>query len=257
VSLAYRDEGSGPPVVFASSLGSTHELWAPQAEALCDRMRVIRYDHLGHGGSPIEPLPDGIGSHGASVLGLLDELGVERACFVGLSMGGAVGQWLAVNAPGRIERLVLACTSSRFLQTADWPERARIVREQGVEAIADGIVARWFTPAFQERRPDVVAAARATLVATPPEGYARCCEALAGWSFLEQLPRVAAPTLVIAAAADTSTPPEHGALIAEAIPDAEMVVLPDAAHVACVEQAAAFTRLVAGHLLGGGTQDAA
>lgn len=257
MSLAYRDEGNGPAVVLASSLGTTHELWQPQAEALRDRLRVIRYDHLGHGGSPVEPLPDGIGSLGASVLELLDELELERASFVGLSMGGAVGQWLAVNAAERIDRLVLACTSSRFALTADWPERARIVREQGVEAIADGVVGRWFTPGFHERRPEVVAAARAMLVATPREGYARCCEALGGWSYLEELPRVAAPTLVIAGAADQSAPPEHGALIAEAIPGAELTVLPDAAHVACVEQPAAFTRIVAAHLLGGGPEAAA
>lgn len=252
MTITYCDEGGqGPPVVFASSLGTTHELWGPQADAFRGRLRMIRYDHLGHGGSPIGPLPDGIGSLGASVLEMLDELGLDRVSFVGLSMGGAVGQWLAANARERIDRLVLACTSARFATTADWPERARVVREQGVEALADTVVGRWFTPAFHERRPEVVAVARAMLVATPREGYARCCEALAGWDHVEQLRGVVAPTLVIAGAADQSSPPEHGALIADTIPGAHMTVLPDAAHVACIEQAAAFNRAVAAHLLDG------
>ena len=140
---------------------------------------------------------------------------------------------------------MLACTSARFGEPEAWLERAAIVREQGLEPIADGIVARWFTPAAPR---DLAARFRQMLVDTPRETYAACCEALARWDFHERLAEITAPTLVIAAAEDPATPLDQAELIARGMPSARLAVLPDAAHLANAEQPEAFSRLVADHL---------
>jgi 3-oxoadipate enol-lactonase len=182
---------------------------------------------------------------GEDLLALADDHGLERFSVCGLSLGGATAMWVAANAPERVERLVLACTSARFGEPEPWLERAATVRGQGLEPIADSVVARWFTLTMS---PEVVARFRCMLVATPAEDYARCCEALAEWDFGDRLPEIAAPTLVIAGADDPATPPEHAELLAERIPDAKLVVLSRAAHLANVEQPEAFSRAVNEHL---------
>jgi 3-oxoadipate enol-lactonase len=158
-----------------------------------------------------------------------------------------VGMALAAANPERVERLVLACTSAGFGTPDAWLERARIVREDGLDGIADELVGRWFTPRFRETQPATVARYRAMLVATPREGYAACCEALAPWDFHAELGRIAAPTLVIAAAEDQSTPPPHGEAIAAGTGGA-LLVLDDAAHLANVEQPEAFSDALLRHL---------
>jgi 3-oxoadipate enol-lactonase len=170
---------------------------------------------------------------------VLDAAGEEPFAFVGLSLGGAVGMRLALDAPGRVERLVLACTSARFGAPEQWLERAEVVRREGLGAIVDTILGRWFTPAFADR-----GRYRALFLATDPEGYARCCEALAGWDAREELGAIAVPTLVVSGAEDAAAPPEAGALVAERIPGARHVVLEDAAHLANVERPDAFNPLL-------------
>ena len=135
-----------PVVMFASSLGTTHEMWDAQAEAFTDEFRVLRYDHRGHGGSPAPPGPYTVDELAGDVLALLDELGIESVTFVGLSLGGAVGMTLALRAPERIERLALCCTSRQFGPPETWAERAATVRAEGVEAVADAALERWLTP---------------------------------------------------------------------------------------------------------------
>jgi 3-oxoadipate enol-lactonase len=233
-----------PAIVFANSLGSRLELWDAQAAALAGSWRVVRYDHRGHGGTPVVPGPFEVADLARDVLEIADGLGLERFSFVGLSMGGAVGQWLGANAPDRLDGLVLACTSARFGTPELWRERAATVRAEGMEAVADAVMARWFTPAAD---PELVAHYRAMLCATPAEGYAACCEALAAWDFRRDLPRIAVPTLAIAGDVDPSTPPGELDAIVAAVPDARLVTL-HAAHLANVEQPAAFTRAVVTHL---------
>jgi 3-oxoadipate enol-lactonase len=225
-----------PVLALPSSLGTTTELWDPNAGYWSDTFRLLRYNQRGR--TSVEQL-------GRDLLELLDEVGADRVSVCGLSLGGATAMWVAANAPERIDRLVLACTSARFSDPEPWLERAALVRERGLEPIADSIVARWFTPA---ERPEVAARFRKLLVETPREAYAACCEALAAWDFRDRLDMIQAPTLVIAAAEDPSTPPEHAELLAREIPDAKLVVLTDAAHLANVEQADAFSKLVTKHL---------
>lgn len=243
------DGPAGAPVlVLSNSLGTDLELWSPNVASWSGSFRVLRYDHRGHGGSDAPPGPYSVESLAGDVLALLDRAGVERTSFCGLSLGGAVGMWLAANAPERIDRLILACTSARFGDPTAWHERARVVRGEGIAAVADAHLARWFTPGYAEREPAVVGRFRDRLLATEPEGYAGCCDALAGWDFRERLREIRAATLVIAGADDPSTPPSHAALLAERIANAKFVVLPDAAHLANVGQPAAFSQSVLDHL---------
>jgi 3-oxoadipate enol-lactonase len=250
VTLHYKLEG--PPnaqtIVFSSSLGTTHELWDAQAEELATSFRVLRYDHRGHGRSGVPPGPYTMEQLTADVAELLDGLELESVTFCGLSLGGAVGMFLASRAPDRVERLVLCSTSARFGQPDFWLDRARTVREHGVAAISDVVLERWFTPRFRTAHSDVVARFRELLVSTPREGYAACCEALAEWDFREELSSIAAPTLVVVAEDDPSTPPDHGRLIADRIPGAQLVEIRDAAHLANVEQPESVLHAIAGHL---------
>lgn len=225
-----------PVLVLPSSLGTTAELWDANVGYWSDTFSLVRYDQRGR---------TSIGELGRDLLALLDEQGLERVSVCGLSLGGATAMWVAANAPDRIDRLVLACTSARFGEPEPWLVRAELVRKRGLEPIADSIVARWFTPS---ERPQVVARFRQMLVDTPRADYAACCEALAAWDFRDRLTEIGAPTLVIAGAADPAAPPEHAEVLATRIPDAKLVVLPNVAHLANVEQAEAFSTLVTQHL---------
>jgi 3-oxoadipate enol-lactonase len=240
--------GAASVVVLSNSLGSTLDMWRPQVPALTERFRVLRYDHRGHGGSSVPPGPYAIADLGRDVLELLDALALERASFCGLSMGGMVGMWLAVEAPERIGRLVLCCTSAHLPPPELWDERAATARGGGMGQLADGAMERWFTPAFREAHPEVVGPIREQVEGTPPEGYAASCEAIREWDFRERLDSIAPPTLVVAAENDPSTPPEHGRLLAERIPGARLELLPDAAHLANVEQPESFNRALLEHL---------
>ncbi len=241
--------GEATPLLLGGSLGTTLAMWAPQLEPLAQRRRVIRFDHRGHGGSPVPPGPYGIEDLGADVLALLDSLGIERACYCGLSIGGMVGMWLAANAPQRIDRLILICTSAHLPPRAGWADRAASVRSAGSpEVVADAVLERWFTADFAEHNPGVIARYRAMIAATPAEGYACCCEVIGALDLRRDLPRITAPTLVVAGAQDPATPPVHGREIAGLIPAAALRVVDDAAHLANVQQAAAVNRLIIDHL---------
>jgi 3-oxoadipate enol-lactonase len=225
-----------PVLALPSSLGTTAEMWEPNAGYLSRTFRLVCYTQRGR---------DSVEKLGRDFLQLLDDRGLDRVSLCGLSLGGATAMWVAANAPERIDRLVLACTSARFGEPGPWLERAAVVRDRGLEPIADGIVARWFTPAA---RPEVVARFRQMLVDTPRDDYAACCEALARWDFRDRLGDIRTPTLVLAGAEDPSTQLDHSELLARELPDAKLVVLSAAAHLANVEQAEAFSRLVIEHL---------
>jgi len=250
VELHHLLEGpeDAPVLVMANSLGTTLRMWEDQAPALRARLRLLRYDHRGHGGSPVPPGPYEIGDLGRDVLALLDRLGIERFSFCGLSVGGQVGMWLASEAPERVERLILCCTSARFAPPEPWDERAKTVRAEGVGAIADTVLERWFTPPFRESRPGTVAWAGGMLRGTPAEGYAGCCEAIRDADLRERLGAISAPTLVIAGADDPAAPIDQAELIRDSIPDARLAVIEGAAHIANVEQPGSVTRKILAHL---------
>jgi 3-oxoadipate enol-lactonase len=237
-----------PPLVLGSSLGTTHEMWAPQVAPLAEQFRLGRYDRRGHGRSPVVAGPASIDDLGRDLVGLLDELGLERVSFCGLSLGGLEGMWLGLEAPERIVRLVLCCTGASFPPRETWVERAATVRADGVGAIADAVLGRWFTGGFHDTRPDVVTRFREMLVATPPEGYAACCDALRDADLTPRLGAISAPTLVLTGAEDPSVPPDRGDALAAALPNAIHTVVEGAAHLANVEQPDAVTEALLRHL---------
>lgn len=252
IDLHYRVEGrpDAPVLVLSHALGLSLAMWDPQVPRLSKQLRVIRYDHRGHGGSPVPAGPYRIEDLGRDLLRLLDSLELDRVAFCGLSLGGMVGLWLAANAPERVDRLVVCCTAARMPRPDDYAARAKLVRAQGMAAIADGVIGRWFTPEFPVRRPDVVAWIKGLLLASPPEGYAATCQALAAMDMRDDLPRIAVPTLVIAAADDQSTPIEQSREIAQRIPGAELVLIDDASHLANVEQPEAVAEQILTQSLG-------
>jgi 3-oxoadipate enol-lactonase len=219
-------------VVLCGSLGATSSIFNAQMPALVGR-DVVRIEHPGHDGAPPADV--------RTVADLAARVTDDRFSFVGLSLGGAVGMQLALTAPERVDKLVLACTSARFGEPDGWRERAALVRDEGLEAIVDAVLARWFTT----RAPDGF---REMFLSTDRESYARCCDALARWDVREELGAIEAPTLVIAGEQDPSTPPEHGELIASRIPGARFEVIPNAAHLANVERADEFNTLLEEHL---------
>jgi len=248
VSLNYRIEGDeGAPVLMLScSLATSLELWDENVAALSTRYRILRYDHRGHGRSPVPDGPYTVEELAEDALGLLDELGLERVAFCGLSLGGAVGMALALRAPERIERLILCCTSANFAPPEKWIDRAQVARADGLAPLVEATLERWFTTAFRERSPEAIARLREQILATPAEGYAACCDALAVWDARGRLGAIAAETLVIAVADDPSTPPEELAAIAAEIERSELVLVPQAAHLVSVEQPVAFAAAVLG-----------
>jgi 3-oxoadipate enol-lactonase len=251
VKLHHALDGAldGPALLLGGSLGTTLEMWEPQLTALAPIAQLVRFDHRGHGRSPVPAGPYRIDDLGRDVLRLMDDLQLERASYCGLSIGGMVGQWLAINAPERLDRLILICTAA-FLAPADpWLERAATVRSAGTpEVIADAVVTRWFTAPFAETHPDTVARHRAMIAATDPGGYAACCEAIAAMDLRAGLPSVRAPALVLSGAQDPSIPPSHSRIIADAIPGSRYELLDPAAHLATVERADAVNELIAGFL---------
>lgn len=232
----------GPTLVLGPSLGTTTGLWEPALPRLAQRFRVVRYDHRGHGGSPVPPGPYRLDDLGGDVLALLDRLGVDRAHVAGISLGGMVAMWLAANAPDRVDRLLPMCTTTRFTPPSMWVARAAAVRADGLASIVDGVLARWLPPGAS---PELVAAARTLMAGVPDEGYAATCAALEVADLGPALERIAAPTLVVAGQLDPASPPADAERIAAGIAGARVAVVPGAAHLAVlshpVEVAAVMT----------------
>jgi 3-oxoadipate enol-lactonase len=241
--IHYEIEGpeDGPVLLLSNSLGTDLGMWSPQIPSLAARYRVLRYDSRGHGRSEAPEGPYTIDMLGQDAVAVLDAADVERALFCGLSKGGMVGQWLGVNAPDRVGRLVLANTAAFIGAPEVWNQRIETVRAQGMAAIVPGVIDRWFTKPFQERAPDSVARIRDMLLATDPEGYAACCAAVRDMDQRQTIGAIRVPTLVIAGRHDLATSPEQGRLIADTIPGARFLEL-DAAHLSNIEAEAAFTR---------------
>lgn len=247
--LCYRLDGreDGPVLVFSNSLGTTHAMWDGQLEPLAERFRILRYDSRGHGKSSVPDGPYTIEELGKDLLQLLDSLGIERFRFCGLSMGGMVGQWIAVNEPGRVQQLVLCNTGARIGTPEVWNERIAAAEKDGMAALVDGVIGRWFTKAFREAAPDDVRRIREQFLSTEVKGYAACSAAVRDMDGRDQLKNIKAPTLVIAGSDDPSTPPALHEEIAKAVPGARLVTL-KSAHLSNIEAKSAFDEALNGFL---------
>ncbi|GAA4870163.1 3-oxoadipate enol-lactonase [Actinomycetospora straminea] len=239
-----------PPLVLLCSLGSTVDMWAPQRRELADEFRLISVDHRGHGGSPVPDGPYSVEELARDVLETLDDLGVERASFAGVSLGGAIAQWIGLHAPERASSLAMLCTAARFPNADTFRQRAQTARADGVASIADAVVARWFTDDYAQAEPETVSRMRDMIAGTPAEGYASCCEAVAGWDVVDELGGIAAPTLVVSGVEDPATPPEHQQILADGIPGARLESVTDAAHLASFQRPDVVTPLLREHAKG-------
>lgn len=235
-----------PVVAFSNSIGTTIEMWDAQARALAGRCRVLRYDARGHARSPVVDQPITIETLADDLAGLLDALDIARAHVVGLSLGGMTAQAFAAARPDRVHGLVLMATSAYLPQ--GWAERAALVREQGMAAIVDAVMARWFTPVYQHA--PLAEALRERFLQIDPRGYAVCCGVIGAMDLRPSNAGIQAPTLIIAGADDPATPPAMSEDIRTRIPDAELVVLPRAAHILAIERADRVNRLLSGFLDG-------
>ncbi|NDK90834.1 3-oxoadipate enol-lactonase [Gordonia desulfuricans] len=240
----------GPVVVLSNSLGSDHRMWDEQIAELDKHFRVVRYDTRGHGASPVPAGPYSIDDLADDVIALLDRLGVAKAHIVGLSLGGMTAMRLAVRNPERVDRVVLFCTSPHMPPADAWKDRAGSVRSDGTASIAESVVSRWFSPGYlaDPANRTAVEHYQSMVAATPDEGYAGCCEAIAGMDQRAEIGAITAPTLAVAGADDPATPPATLASIVESIAGARLLVVDDAAHLAPAEQPATITPAIIEHL---------
>src|SRR5690242_1887091 len=213
-----------PVLMLSNSLGTDLHMWDDQAPEFAKHFRLVRYDRRGHGKSGVPKGPYSMERFGRDVLSVLDALKIKKINWCGLSMGGMVGQWLGANAPDRIEKLILANTSCHFPNKDAWNTRIKTIREKGIEAIADAIMAIWFTADFRAREPETVARLRQTLVDTPLEGYVASCETVRDMDLRDHLRRINAPTLIIAGKHDQSTTVEAAEYLRAHIPGSKMTV---------------------------------
>jgi 3-oxoadipate enol-lactonase len=256
VAVSYTVDGAAdaPVVVLSNSLGAARGMWDPQVPALAERYRVVTYDTRGHGESPAPRGPYALDDLVDDLVALLDEVGAERAHVAGLSLGGMTAMRLALREPQRVDRLALLCTSAKPDATP-FLERAAAVRTGGTAPLAPTVASRWVTPAYAAEHPDLVARLEAMIAGSDDEGYAACCEVVAGVDLLGDLPRISAPTLVVSGREDPALPPEHQELIAEAIPGAELLTVSPAAHLANLEATLEVTGALLGHFdTAGGTR---
>lgn len=237
-----------PAVVFVNSLGATHRMWDAQLAAFEQRFRVVRFDTRGHGDSPVPQGPYTIDDLADDVIGLLDRLGIERAHIVGLSLGGATAQRLAIRNPDRVGNVAVLCTAAQFPPASAWTDRAATVRADGTGAVAQAVVQRWFTAEYLEQNPESRKYHEDMVAATPAEGYAACCEVLAEMDLRSDLSSIGAPVLAIAGADDPATPPARLQEIADAVPNSRLLVVDHSAHLANHEQPQIITPALIEHL---------
>lgn len=248
--IHWRCDGraDAPALVLVGSLGSDHTMWSPVLDGLARHFRVLRLDTRGHGASDAPAGDYTLADLAGDVLAVAQAAGTTRFHYAGVSLGGMIGMWLAATHPQCVDRLVLSNTAAEA-DPARFAERIAAVRSGGMAAIADGVLERWFTPAFAARGGPHVEAVRRVLLGIDPEGYAGCCAAIRDMALAPLLGRIGAPTLVIAGSQDPSTPPALGRAIAAAIPRARYLELPGA-HFTHSEQPERWVEAVTGFLSG-------
>lgn len=251
IDIHYEISGQGPWVTLSHSLAAHGGMWAPQVQALSAHFTVLNVDTRGHGQTDAPPGPYSLEQMADDVTGLLAHLGVARTHWLGLSMGGMIGQVLALRHPAVLNRVVLADTTGQGAPNAVqmWSDRAQAARASGMAALAEPTLSRWFTAPFRQREPALMAQIGAMIASTPVEGYAGCCAAIAGVDTLAQLHTLRHPALVLVGDQDQGTPPAMAQRIVEHWPGATLKVLADAAHLPNLEQAEAFNREVLDFLL--------
>ncbi len=250
IEVNYEVEGAGPWVVLSHSLGCNLRMWDPQVRALSGQWQVLRYDTRGHGGSAAPAGHYTLGLLAADLQALLSHLDIVRPHFVGLSMGGMIGMTAEVAHPGLFASLTLCDTTSRIPAEAApvWAERMRIARAQGMDALVEPTLKRWFTEPFLARQDPAVATVAEMIRTTPVDGYVGCCGAIAGIDLTGRLGEIACPVQIIVGQQDVGTPVAMSQAIHDAIPGSSLAVLAQASHISNLEQAGAFDAALTGFL---------
>jgi len=248
IQINYELSGKAGAVVvmLSHSLSSSLVMWEPQMRALEPHYQVLRYDTRGHGSTDAPTGPYTFEQLGEDAIGLVDALNIDVVHWVGLSLGGMVGQYLALNQPFRLRSLVLCDTTAIIPKEGQAVRRERIetARTKGMQALLHPTLERWFTPPFLKQNSQEVTLIRNQFLATPVAGYIGCSEAIKGLNYLHRLCEIKIPTLIIVGEDDPGTPVAASKAMHECIPGSKLVVLPVAAHLANVEQADAFNRTV-------------
>jgi 3-oxoadipate enol-lactonase len=246
IELRYDVRGEGPWLVMSHSLACDISMWDEQLDAFTGRFRLLRYDTRGHGRSEAPPGPYTLDMLADDLKALLDHLGIPRTHFVGLSMGGMIGQTFGLKYPGVLQSMVLCDTTSAYPAStaAVWDERIRTARTQGMPALTESTLGRWFTEAFRTARPEVIERFRKLISSTPVEGYVGCSQALVRINVTASLSRLRIPSLVIVGEHDPGTPVSMARAIQENLPQSVLRIIRNAAHISNVEQPEEFNRLV-------------
>lgn len=246
ITISYEIEGpaNAPVVTFSHSLSSNLELWELQLPELRDSYRVLRLDTRGHGNSSAPRESYTMQMLCEDVVGLLDHLKIDKTHFVGISMGGMIGQVLAVTHPGRVDKLVLCDTTSQVPPEAgpDWEDRIRKAEAEGMTALAQQTLERWLSEEYRRTHPQMTERIRKMIVRTPVPGYVGCCRAISRFDVATELPKVTAPTLIVVGEKDQSTPVATAEEIKRRIDSAQLVVMPNALHLTNIETADLFNR---------------
>jgi len=244
IQINYELSGKkgAPVVVLSHSLACSLVMWNPQMDDLSPHFRGLRYDMRGHGDSDVPPGPYTLELLAEDVIGLLDALDIDRVHFVGLSVGGMIGQSLALNHAKRLGSLALCDTALTIPQEAQpiWQERIERTRAKGMESQVNETMERWFTPAFLKQNPPMVGLIRKQILATPVAGYLGCAEAIRKLNYLNRLPEIKLPTLIMVGEDDPGTPVSASQAIHERIPNSKLVILPSCRHLSNVEQPEGF-----------------
>lgn len=252
LSIHYTLDGpaSGHVVTMSHSLAANLSMWDSQMAALMSRYRVLRYDTRGHGGTDVPDGPYSLEQLAEDVRSLLGALGIAETHFVGLSMGGMIGQTLALKHPGMLKSLVLCDTTSRIPAEAKptWDERIRVAETQGMEPLVEVTIERWLTEPFRAQRREGVERVRGMIRSTNPRGYVGCCHAIAALDLTDRLNAIRLPTLIIVGEEDPATPVAAARTIHDHIKGSELVVLKSAAHLSNMEQSEEFNRLLTAFL---------
>ena len=254
IKMNYEISGKegAPVVVLSHSLGSSLIMWGPQMESLRTHFQVLRYDTRGHGGTESPAGSYTLEMLGEDAVALLDALKMKRVHFVGLSLGGMIGQYLGLNHAARLRSLVLCSTAAALPPDAQplWDERIETARTKGLQALVDATLERWFTSAYLRKNAPMLGIIRRQFLATAPEGFIGCCEAIRRLSYLDRLPEIKIPAAILVGEDDPGTPVSASQAIQGKITGSKLVVLPAAKHLANIEKAEVFNSALLGFLKG-------
>ena len=245
IDVHYTLDGpaNAPVVTLSHSLATDGSMWEPQLAALRARYRVLNYDTRGHGRTDAPDAAYTLAQLARDAGALLDALGISKTHWCGLSMGGMIGQTLALERPALFASLSLCDTSSRIPAEAKplWADRIKIAHDEGMEPLVEPTLARWLTAPFREARNDVVAGVAKMIRSTPPQGYAGCCHAISALDLTDRLSAISIPTFIVVGEEDQGTPVAASKVMHERIKGSELVIIPSAAHLSNLEQPEAFT----------------